>query len=611
MDQLSLLDLQELAEGCDLEVKRAAGRDGRGELPQSFWETYSAMANSQGGIVLLGIEEKPKGSFSITGIEDTGRVLRALWDGLNNPQIVSTNLLSDSQVETLELGGRNVLRIRIPRATRTQRPVHLGLNPLTGTFRRNFEGDYRCDEETVRRMLAERVEDVRDARVLKDYTFDDLEMASFEAYRTLFRATKPDHPWVALDNKEFLRSIGGWGRDRETGDEGLTLAGLLMFGKLRSILDEVPHYVVDYQERTEPRAVARWIDRFTTDGTWSGNLFDFYRLVIQKLTHGLKVPFQLRGTQRIDETPVHEALREALVNTLIHADYTGRVSILVVKRPDMFGFRNPGTLRLPLEDALRGGTSDCRNRNLQKMFQLVGLGEQAGSGIPKILESWRKEHWRAPELVEKPDPEQTQLWMLMVSLLPEEVLRELDRRFGSQFRQLAEVQHLALATVAIEGQVSHARLRAMTTEHPSDLTKALGALVKAGYLESEGATRGTIYFFPGQPPSGLLDLGDESSVHKDASSVHSEPSSVHTSDGATAAEKVRTKRRAPRTLVQHAILELCRDKWLGLSELADGLRRSAESIRIHYLRPMAAAGQIELRYPERLNHPAQAYRAKA
>jgi predicted HTH transcriptional regulator len=81
---------------------------------------------------------------------------------------------------------------------------------------------------------------------------------------------------------------------------------------------------------------------------------------------------------------VHEALREALVNTLIHVDYTGRVSILVVKRPDMFGFRNPGSMRLPLEEVQQGGISDCRNRNLQKMFQLVGLGEQAGSGIPKI-----------------------------------------------------------------------------------------------------------------------------------------------------------------------------------------------------------------------------------
>ena len=88
------------------------------------------------------------------------------------------------------------------------------------------------------------------------------------------------------------------------------------------------------------------------------------------------MPFALKDGQRQDDTPVHEALREALVNTLVHADYTGRVSVLVVKRPDMFGFRNPGGLRLPIEQVIRGGESDCRNRILHQMFLLIGLGER-------------------------------------------------------------------------------------------------------------------------------------------------------------------------------------------------------------------------------------------
>lgn len=78
------------------------------------------------------------------------------------------------------------------------------------------------------------------------------------------------------------------------------------------------------------------------------------------------------------------ALREALANVLVHADYSDRASVLVVKRPDMFGFRNPGLMRIPPEVAIRGGEHDCRNRTLHKMFRLVGIGEQAGSGIPKI-----------------------------------------------------------------------------------------------------------------------------------------------------------------------------------------------------------------------------------
>src|SRR3989338_2287426 len=92
------------------------------------------------------------------------------------------------------------------------------------------------------------------------------------------------------------------------------------------------------------------------------------------------------------DTPVHEALREALVNTLIHADFSGRVSVLVVKRPDMFGFRNPGLMRIPIAQAVAGGTSDCSNRRLQTMFQLVGYGDHAGSGLPKIYHNLAAPH---------------------------------------------------------------------------------------------------------------------------------------------------------------------------------------------------------------------------
>jgi predicted HTH transcriptional regulator len=139
---------------------------------------------------------------------------------------------------------------------------------------------------------------------------------------------------------------------------------------------------VDYQERLYEKTKLRWVDRLVPDGTWSGNLFDFYRRVYRKLVEDLEVPFAIKGDQRQDDTPVHEALREVLVNTLVHADYTGRVSVLVVKRLDLFGFRNPGGLRLPLEQVLQGGTSDCRNRLMHQMFLLMGLGERGGSGIP-------------------------------------------------------------------------------------------------------------------------------------------------------------------------------------------------------------------------------------
>ena len=90
-------------------------------------------------------------------------------------------------------------------------------------------------------------------------------------------------------------------------------------------------------------------------------------------------------------TLLHQALREALVNTLVHADYSDRASVRVIKRPSGFEFRNPGALRVTVAQALQGGESDCRNRTLQQMFLMINLGERAGSGLPRILTSWQSE----------------------------------------------------------------------------------------------------------------------------------------------------------------------------------------------------------------------------
>ena len=75
----------------------------------------------------------------------------------------------------------------------------------------------------------------------------------------------------------------------------------------------------------------------------------------------------------------------------VHADYSDRASVRVIRRPSEFEFRNPGALRVPVAQALKGGESDCRNRTLQQMFLMINLGERAGSGLPRILTSWQGE----------------------------------------------------------------------------------------------------------------------------------------------------------------------------------------------------------------------------
>jgi predicted HTH transcriptional regulator len=601
-------DILSLRESYEFEVKQAQGRHGEGEIPQSIWPTYSAFANTDGGYILLGASEDETGNIIPLGLTKPEKVLKCFWDNVNNKQIISQNLLQEHDVQIVMIESKALLLIYVPRALRTQRPVFAGENPLTGTFRRNYEGDYRCDIQTVHRMIAEAQEETRDSRILRGFSLDDVQTETLSAYRNAFASTKPSHPWIGLDSIEFLRQLGGWSSNRQNGEEGLTVAGLLMFGKMRSILDGLPNYIVDYQEKSHDEETdTRWIDRLTTDGTWSGNLFDFYRRVYLKITSDLKIPFRLiDGQHRTDETHVHEALREALVNTLIHADYSGSVGILVVKQPHKFFFRNPGGLRLPLDEIYSGGTSDCRNRNLQKMFQLVGAGEQAGSGFARILQAWSNEqHWITPLLKENIQPEYTTLQLPMTSLIPQSIIDGLDKRFGERFRQLNHVERLTMYIAHTTGKVTNEQIRGMTTLHPRDITQVLKSLVQRGFLIRDGVGRGMCYLLP---ESNHLQphLFDTSSSTNEVSSIDNEVTPVNNGvSHPTNVVSLLKKRLTPQEL-EEAIVDLCKTSTYAADELANLLDRSKKTI-LKTLTRLVREGKILQLYPDRPNHPEQKY----
>lgn len=644
-------DITSLSESVDLECKLAAGG-----IPKSIWETYSALANTRGGDILLGVEESPIGQFKVHGVNDPQKLIQDFWNTVHNTSKVSHNLLSDSNVQVVSVQDKPIIAIKVPQARREERPVHIGPNPMTGTYLRKNEGDYKATEEQVRRMIAERVEDARDARVLEHFTIADLDLDSVAAYRNRFSAVRPGHLFVELGLPEFLQKIGAYATDRERQVSGLTVAGLLMFGTSNAIREVLPNYMVDYQERPEAKAEKRWVDRLAPDGSWSGNLYDFFRRSYQKLTDGLKIPFQLIGGQRVEDSPQAEALREALVNTIIHADFTGRVSVLVVKRPDMYGFRNPGKMRIPLELAIAGGNSDCRNRKLQVMFQLVGYGDHAGSGIPKIYSNWQSQQWRKPLLYELDDPEQTLMELRMESMFPEEAIHMLQSTLGNTFNELPELERLILVTTASEAMTNHARVKELCTEHPVDISRALTSLVRAGLLETEGVKRGMTYFLPGankdtSDPFSAAPLSMEiktpkespalktrssnleevssghkskSTGHKAESSGHSDGNSGHNTETASSLideqpslESLQSslltilqneplpKRMAPEKM-RRILIDICTYRFVTIKDLAVLLDRSEDSLRKYYLNPMVEEGLVRRKYSVP-NHPRQAY----
>ena len=662
----SAADISLLKETVELECKLAQGRAGKGQIPEDFWRTYSAFGNSGGGTILLGVRETSSG-FEIAGVENTSQMRTDLFNLALNKQKVSECLIIDSDVNIHSIGGKSIISVTIPIAGRKKRPVYINNNPLTGSYRRVNDGDRALDAESVHRMLAERTEDSRDNRVLPRFWLDDLSRDTVRTFRQALRDARPEHVYLDADDDDFLRLIGAWRVDRDTGARGLTVAGLLMFGRGEAITDEFPNYALDYQERPLPKTEARWNDRVTIDGTWSGNVFDFYRLVYRKIISDLKVPFMLADGRRQGETTLHQALREAFVNTLVHADYSGRASVLIVKRPDMFGFRNPGLMRITVEQAIEGGESDGRNRTLQQMFLLVGAGERAGSGVPKIFKGWADQHWVAPSLYETSSPsDQTRLELRTSDLVPRQAIDYLKGLFGERFDTLSADQRLALATAHSEGTVTHGRMSTMCGLHSVDITRMLQGLVHDDMLVQVGRGRGSAYHLPGanslspdtvfgptaggamtsptggddRPtlkgdlPSLVGDLtglvGDLGSLKGDLGTLQGDLPTLNEGRIVEGLEKpliddlkavqpsigrrLRLKsivasftQRMPPSAMRNIVIDICQDHYLTIKVIAELLGRGEKYLRDIIINPMVEEGLIKRAFPHTPNDPRQAY----
>ena len=403
MEQLfNLNNFNKYKEDNSLEVKKADGG-----LPITLWETYSSFANSNGGVIILGVGERQDGSWYTTGLQNAEKIKKNFWNTIHDTKKVSINLLSDKDVESYEVDEDTILVIHIPRARRNQKPVFINNDLFGGCYRRDWEGDYHCSKAEVKAMLRDAVEDTADMKIVERFDLSVINRESLQGYRNYHRNYKPEHVFHRLSDEEYLIRIGAAARN-EDGKVHPTIAGLLMFGDEYNITRELPEYFLDYREMLDP--TTRWTDRVqSSSGDWTGNIQDFFFRVNSKIAQDIKTPFKLEGIIRVDDTPIHKAVREALVNCLVNADFYLPQGIIIKKDIKSLVIENPGSIRIGKKQMLIGGISDPRNKNLMKMFNLLGIGERAGGGIPDIYQVWADQGWNSPVVEELYNPDRTRL----------------------------------------------------------------------------------------------------------------------------------------------------------------------------------------------------------
>ena len=546
--------------------------------------------------------------------------------------------MNENNVRDAEYKGYRFLLFFIPRASKDQRPVFKTTDPYNGTYKRNYEGDYKCSKKEVRRMFADADEQhPADSRILKNYTMDDIDMETIRAYRQKFSISSPDHPWLILNDIDLLKKLGGYRKDRETGEEGFTVAGLLMFGKSESITDIecTPNFFPDYREHLTEDENVRWTNRICSDGTWEANLFNFYQRVLPRLQSVLPKPFKLEGNIRKEETPAHVAVREALINLCVHADYTEDASLVVKHNTNAFIFSNPGTMLVSKEQYYSGGESVCRNKSLQKMFSMLGVAEKAGSGTDKILKGWKESNWRAPIINEHQNPDKVELIMPMESLLSENTKLRLEEKFG---RVAGTFEHDVLSILALtcdEGSVTNERLRYSLNLHKREISVLLKQMCQSGLLVAQGYGRGTRYLLPENINNNLFTSIEQS--QEDIISSNSEVSlkvigepmdnNRGTSDdyrgtsddyrgtsddyrGTSDDNSINShKKRLSKNQMDLLVISICQD-WMDKEEIAQRLHRKVKYVSDVILPRLVKEKQLEMLYPGTPNHPRQKYKIK-
>lgn len=381
---------------CFKESHKCELKKSENKIPNSFWETYSAFANTEGGVIILGIDEK-NSTDTIQGVNNHNQMTDDIWNTLSNPNKVSANLLVHNDIQYAEVDGKVLMFIEIREAPDDQKPIYLNGN-IREVYIRKGTADKKSSPEEIRSML---ISAVRKTQLLDNYSLDDLDENSVRDFKIEVQKRYPDEHFERMSTEDFLIRIGALRKDRKNNEYKLTADLLLFLGKYNSITDRFSGFHLDYFNRKGDNE--RWIDRVASDeiNSVEMNIYNFYRIVYEKMQLSIKNDFALdeNNIRKESKHLMLESIRESLANALVHADYfCDFPKVKVEQHEGWFYFENSGKMLVSIDEFLIGGKSVPRNAVLAKLARLIGMVERQGFGGVKIYRNALELKYRAPEI---------------------------------------------------------------------------------------------------------------------------------------------------------------------------------------------------------------------
>ena len=355
----SLIDL---GEGLLIEFKES-----KEKLNRDVYESVCAFLNRSGGHLFLGV----KNDKTIVGINEKykEKIKQDFATMINNPTKISPTYYLT--VKEFEIDGKIVLYVFVPESSQVHR--------CNGRiYIRNEDADLDITDNTslVANLYFNKQNGYTENKIYPYADFNQLDSKWFPKVRRYAQIQKPDHPWGTMSDLELLKSAGLYLKNQNTGEEGLTLAAILIFGSETLIQSVLPHYRTDAILRKEN------LDRYDDRDDIRVNLLSSYERLMSFISKHLNDKFYLEGDLRISIRD--KIFREAVSNLLIHREFSnpfpakfiierGRVYIENGNKPHGYGAIDPNSF-----------SPYPKNPTIAKFFKEIGWVDELGSGVRNI-----------------------------------------------------------------------------------------------------------------------------------------------------------------------------------------------------------------------------------
>lgn len=358
-------------------------KESKKKINKDVYDSVCAFLNRHGGHLFLGV--KDNGDIAGVDKDSVDQLKKDFVTSLNNPQTLNPAFYL--AVEDVEIDGKTILYINVPESSQ----VHRCKGKI---FDRNEDGDFDITNNTnlVSGLYMRKQATYTENRIFPYADMDELEDELFTRVRKTVGNLKPGHPWVSMDNIELLKSAGMYLKDQSTGEQGITLAGILIFGSELMIQTALPHYRTDAILRREN------LDRYDDRDDIRVNLLRSYERLMQFIAKHLNDKFYLEGDQRVSLRD--KIFREAISNLLIHREFSNPFPAkLVVEKDRVFienGNKPHGHGMIDPEDF----SPYPKNPKIAKFFKEIGWVDELGSGVRNIYKYNKIYSGADPEFIE-------------------------------------------------------------------------------------------------------------------------------------------------------------------------------------------------------------------